>query len=68
MTEIIVKEIADGQSQKNRQKIGENRCNEKYVSLKELEVKMEMAKRWNGVLPVNVYASAPLPILDILNK
>ena len=42
--------------------------NERYINLKALEVKMEMAKRWDGKLPVNVYAGAPLPILDVLNK
>ena len=39
--------------------------NEKYVSLKKVEVQLEMAKRWNGVLPVNVYGSAPIPFLEI---
>jgi len=42
--------------------------NEKYILLKELEVKMKMAEKWNGVLPGNIYASAPLPIMDILGK
>lgn len=39
--------------------------NEKYVSLKRIEVQLEQAKRWNGVLPVNMYGSAPLPLLDL---
>ena len=39
--------------------------NEKYVSLKKVEVQLEMAKKWNGVLPVNIYGSAPIPFLDI---
>lgn len=39
--------------------------NEKYVALKALEVQLEMAKRWNGVLPVNMYGSAPIPFLNI---
>ena len=26
-------------------------------------VELEKAKRWNGVLPVNVYAGAPIPFL-----
>lgn len=29
------------------------------------EAELERAKRWNGVLPVNVYGSAPLPFLDV---
>jgi regulator of protease activity HflC (stomatin/prohibitin superfamily) len=39
--------------------------NEKYVHLKEIEVRLEMSKKWNGVLPVNMYANVPLPLLDI---
>jgi regulator of protease activity HflC (stomatin/prohibitin superfamily) len=39
--------------------------NEKYVSLKRIEVQLEVAKRWNGQLPTNMYAGAPLPLLDI---
>jgi len=39
--------------------------NEKYVALKRLEVELEQAKRWNGVLPVNVYGSAPIPFLNL---
>ncbi len=39
--------------------------NEKYVSLKRVEVQLEMAKKWNGVLPVNLYGSAPIPFLEI---
>lgn len=39
--------------------------NEKYVALKQLEVQLEFAKKWNGVLPVNLYGSAPIPFLTI---
>lgn len=39
--------------------------NDKYVKLKELDVRLEMAKKWDGKLPVNMYASVPLPLLDI---
>lgn len=39
--------------------------NEKYVSLKRVEVQLEMSKRWNGQLPVNMYANVPLPLLDL---
>lgn len=42
--------------------------NEKYVALKQLDVQLEFAKRWNGVLPQNVYAGAPLPILNLITK
>lgn len=41
--------------------------NEKYVSLKALEVQLEFAKRWNGVLPTNLYGSAPIPFLQLGN-
>jgi regulator of protease activity HflC (stomatin/prohibitin superfamily) len=39
--------------------------NEKYVSLKKVEVQLEMAKKWNGALPVNLYGSSPIPFIDI---
>lgn len=39
--------------------------NEKYIALKRLEVELEQAKKWNGVLPVNVYGSAPIPFLNV---
>lgn len=39
--------------------------NEKYVALKQLEVQIEYAKKWNGVLPVNLYGSAPIPFMSI---
>jgi regulator of protease activity HflC (stomatin/prohibitin superfamily) len=29
------------------------------------EAELERARKWNGVLPVNVYGSAPLPFLDV---
>lgn len=41
--------------------------NEKYISLKQLEVQLEFAKRWNGVLPQNLYGSAPIPFLQLGN-
>jgi len=34
------------------------------LDLKRVEVEMEKAKRWDGKLPVNVYAGAPIPFLD----
>lgn len=39
--------------------------NEKYVSLMKIEVQKTMASKWNGVLPVNMYANVPLPLLDL---
>lgn len=39
--------------------------NEKYVSLKALEVQHEFARKWNGQLPVNLYGSAPIPFLNL---
>lgn len=38
---------------------------DKYVRLKQLEVQLEFAKRWNGSLPQNLYGSAPIPFLQI---
>lgn len=39
--------------------------NDKFIELKKLEVQIKMAEKWNGVLPVNMYGSAPLPLLPI---
>lgn len=41
--------------------------NDKFIQLKRLEVQAEFAKRWNGVLPVNLYGSAPIPFLNLGN-
>ena len=30
-----------------------------------IEVAMTQAKAWNGVLPVNVYGSAPIPFINL---
>lgn len=42
--------------------------NEKYIELKQLEVQKAYADKWNGVLPVNLYGSAPIPFLQLSNK
>lgn len=39
--------------------------NARYVELKKLEVQLEMAKKWDGQLPTNMYANVPLPMLNI---
>lgn len=39
--------------------------NEKYIQLKQLEVQLAFANKWNGVLPTNLYGSAPIPFLQI---
>jgi prohibitin 2 len=39
--------------------------NDKFIQLKQLEVQQEFARKWNGVLPVNLYGSAPIPFLDL---
>lgn len=39
--------------------------NEKYIQLKQLDVQMAFANKWNGVLPVNLYGSAPIPFLQL---
>jgi regulator of protease activity HflC (stomatin/prohibitin superfamily) len=42
--------------------------NEKYIELKRLEVQLKMSEKWDGKLPQNVYAGAPLPILNMINQ
>jgi regulator of protease activity HflC (stomatin/prohibitin superfamily) len=40
--------------------------NEKYIQLKQLEVQLEYAKKWDGVLPTSIYAGVPLPIMNVI--
>lgn len=39
--------------------------NKDVLELRKIEVEMEKAQKWNGVLPQNIYAGAPIPFLDI---
>lgn len=40
----------------------------KALALSPTYVEYIKFKQWNGVLPVNMYGSAPLPLLDVTNK
>lgn len=42
--------------------------NPRFVELKQLEVQLEFAKKWNGQLPTNLYGSAPIPFLQLGGK
>jgi prohibitin 2 len=39
--------------------------NKDVLELRRIEVAMTQAKAWNGVLPVNVYGSAPIPFVNV---
>ena len=39
--------------------------NKDVLELRRIEVAMTQAKTWNGVLPVNMYGSAPIPFLNL---
>ncbi|HAT31144.1 MAG TPA: band 7 protein [Janthinobacterium sp.] len=39
--------------------------NKDVLELRRIEVEMVKAKGWNGALPVNMYAGAPIPFLNI---
>lgn len=39
--------------------------NREVLELRRIEVEMEKAKKWNGALPQNIYAGAPIPFLDV---
>ena len=41
------------------------RANQNLLELKRVEVEMEKAKKWDGKLPQNLYASAPIPIMNL---
>lgn len=44
------------------------RTSSNLLDLKRVEVEMEKAKKWDGKLPVNVYAGAPIPFLNASGK
>jgi len=44
---------------------GDAANSQNYIRLKELEVRLELAKKWNGNLPQNIYAGAPIPFIDV---
>lgn len=35
------------------------------IELRKVEAMLEFAKKWDGKLPINIYGSAPLPLLDV---
>lgn len=39
--------------------------NKDVLELRRIEVAMTQAKAWNGVLPLNVYGSAPIPFINL---
>ena len=39
--------------------------NKDVLELRRIEVELAKAGRWNGVLPVNIYGSAPIPMLSL---
>ena len=39
--------------------------NKDVLELRRIEVAMTQAKTWNGVLPVNIYGSAPIPFINV---
>ena len=39
--------------------------NKDVLELRRIEVQMTQAKAWNGVLPVNVHGSAPIPFINL---
>lgn len=39
--------------------------NSQVIELRQLEVQKAFAEKWNGVLPINLYGSAPIPFLQI---
>lgn len=58
--------IAQAQAEAEAIRLSSNAANNsRYVELKQLEVQLEFAKKWNGILPVNLYGSAPIPFLDL---
>ena len=39
--------------------------NKDVLELRRIEVDLEKARKWDGKLPVNMYAGAPMPLLTL---
>lgn len=59
---------AQAQAESIRLQAAALRENSGLLDLKRVEVQMEQAKRWDGKLPQNIYAGAPIPFLDVGKK
>lgn len=57
--------IATAQAESLRIQNSALRENKDVLELRRIEVSMEQAKRWNGALPQNIYAGAPIPFLNV---
>ena len=44
------------------------RENKDVLELRRIEVQLAQAQRWNGVLPTNIYAGAPVPFLNLTSS
>jgi prohibitin 2 len=56
--------VAQAQAEALRVQGASIQANPGVLELRRIEVEMKKAQQWNGVLPVNVYAGAPIPFLN----
>src|SRR6266403_923985 len=57
--------VAQAQAEALRVQGASIQANPGVLELRRIEVEMKKAQQWNGVLPVNVYAGAPIPFLNV---
>lgn len=58
-------EKAKAEAESTRLQAEALRTSNEVIELRKVEALLEFAKKWDGKLPVNIYGSAPLPLLDI---
>jgi regulator of protease activity HflC (stomatin/prohibitin superfamily) len=57
--------LAKSQAESIRVQSAALTANREILELRRIEVEMEKAKKWDGALPQNIYASAPVPFLNV---
>jgi regulator of protease activity HflC (stomatin/prohibitin superfamily) len=57
--------VAKAQAEAIRVQSSALSANKEILELRRIEVEMEKAKKWDGALPQNIYAGAPIPFLNV---
>lgn len=60
-------EQAKAQAETTRLQVEALKQGSEVIELRKVEALLEAAKKWDGKLPVNIYGSAPLPLLNLSN-
>lgn len=57
--------ITDAEAQARAQELNRQTLDAQVLEKSALDVQMRLADKWNGVLPVNMYAGAAIPFIDV---